>query len=300
MEITKGKVTWIDIVKPSADDLNWLQKKVHFHPLLIHELKGPSARARVESYDHYLYLIYHFPVYDPVEKVSERREINLLITNKEVISVRYEELEAVNDFKKILERPEYKDKAFQSTLHLTYYLIITLLQFNQRQLRHIQEKVEKVSTELFKDNEKQVLREISYLKRDMSEYRIIIRPQEELLRSLVEHGKKFWGESALVYLNDLAGDHLKIMSHLEAYREAVLDFEDTNNQLMNVKTNEVMKTFTILAFLTFPLMLIAALFNMRTYDTPLITNPHGFWIIVGGMCVAIAVMYMYFRKKDWL
>ena len=72
MEITKGKITWIDIVHPTDADLVWLQKKFHLHPLLMHELKGPSARSRVEFYDNYLYLIYHFPVYDQLEKVVDR------------------------------------------------------------------------------------------------------------------------------------------------------------------------------------------------------------------------------------
>ena len=83
-------------------------------------------------------------------------------------------------------------------------------------------------------------------------------------------GKKFWGDSAEIYLNDLMGDQLKVVNQLEDYREAISDFEDTNNQLMNLKINSVMKTFTSLSFLTFPFMLIAALFSMNTRDTPLI------------------------------
>ena len=302
MEITKGKITWIDIVHPTDEDLRWLQKKFHFHPLLMHELKGPSARSRVEPYDNYLYLIYHFPVYDPIEKVSSRREINLIITNKEVVTVRYDKtLEPLNEFRARLdERSELNEKVFESTLQLTYHLLEALLGFNQRQLRHIQEKVEGVSSQLFKDHEKEVLREISYLKRDISEYRIIVKPQDELLRSLLDSGVKFWGERSRIYINDLIGDYVKLINHLEAFREAVSDFEDTNNQLMNVKTNEVVKTFTILAFLTFPLMLFAALFSMNTKQTPIVDHPYGFWIILFIMVTSVMGMFVYFRGRDWL
>ncbi len=296
----KGKVTWIDMQDPTKEDLGWLKKKFRFHRLIIDELKEFSARSRVEAYDGYLYLIYHFPVYDPVEKVSKRTEVDFLITKNEVITVRYVPLEAFDEFRKELSNKEFADQALARTLELTYRLIASLLRFNQRQLRHIQEKVEAISTELFKDREKEILKEISYLKRDISEYRIIVRPQEEILKSLLENGATFWGPTARVYLNDLIGEQLKLLNNLEAYREAISDFEDTNNQLMNVKTNEVMKTFTILAFLTFPMMLFAALFSMNVKDTPLADHQYGFWIIIAFMIFAISMMYMYFRGKDWL
>ena len=79
-----------------------------------------------------------------------------------------------------------------------------------------------------------------------------------------------------------------------------MDFESTNNQLMNVRTNETMKMFTILAFSTFPLMLIAALFAVRAGGVPLEDNPAGFWIIVSAMAIAVVCMLIFFKKKRWL
>ena len=155
-------------------------------------------------------------------------------------------------------------KSSSSSLELMYELIEHLITFEERQLRHIREKVESVGHEIFKDKEKEVLEQITYLKRDVSEYRIVVRLQGPILRSLLTKGKKFWGDDAEIYLNDLMGDQLKIVNQLEDYREAICDFEDTNNQLMNMKINTVMKTFTSLSFLTFPFMLLAAIFSMNT------------------------------------
>jgi len=65
-----------------------------------------------------------------------------------------------------------------SSLAVMYLLIEHLINFEERQLRHIREKVELVGKEIFKDKEKEVLERITYLKRDVSEYRIIVRLQE--------------------------------------------------------------------------------------------------------------------------
>ncbi len=139
-----------------------------------------------------------------------------------------------------------------------------------------------------------------YLKRDISEYRIVVKLQGPILRSLVAKGKKFWdADDTEAYLNDLAGDHLKVVEQLEDYRETISDFEETNNQLMNIKISNVMKTFTALSFLTFPFVLIAGIFTMNTRDMPIVNLPGAFWIIVGFMVASMLVLVLYFRKKDW-
>jgi magnesium transporter len=292
MDIEKNRhVEWIDVENPDAHDLSWLKEKFALHPVIIDELKGPSARAHVESYDDYLYFVYYFPKYDEKEEASVRTEIDFIVTKKAVVTVHYEPISQV------FENFEVQHEA--SSLELVYRLVEHLIMFEERQLRHVREKVEQVGREIFKDKEREVLERITYLKRDVSEYRIVVRLQEPILRSLLVKGKKFWGEGAEVYLSDLMGDHLKVMNQLEDYRDAVADFEDTNNQLMNLKINTVMKTFTALSFLTFPFILIAALFSMNTQGTPIINLPYAFWIVLGIMIIGMITLATYFKSKKW-
>jgi magnesium transporter len=292
MEIKKGKgVQWVNVEKPSEADLTWLAKEYALHPIIVDELRGPSARGRAESYKNYLYFIYYFPIYDKEDEASTRTEIDFIVTKDSVVTVHYNPLDGVMD--------GFNIAGCDSSLIVMYRLIEHLINFQERQLRHIREKVELVGKQIFKDKEKEVLERITYVKRDVSEYRIVVRLQEPILRSLAVKGKKFWGDSAEIYLNDLIGDQLKVVNQLEDYREAISDFEDTNNQLMNLKINSVMKTFTSLSFLTFPFMLIAALFSMNTRGTPIIGLPYAFWIILGIMLVGMIAMTVYFKRKGW-
>jgi len=292
MEIKKGKnVQWVDIEKPTEKDLTWIAKEYHLHPVIVQELRAPSARGRVETYKDYLYFIYYFPIYDLNDEASTRTEIDFVITKDSVATVHYDPLDGVMDGFDIAQD--------DSSLAVVCHLIEHLTNFQERQLRHIREKVESVGQQIFKDKEKEVLEHITYLKRDVSEYRIVVRLQEPILRSLLAKGKKFWGDSAEIYLSDLMGDQLKIVNQLEDYREAISDFEDTNNQLMNLKINSVMKTFTSLSFLTFPFLLIAALFSMNTRDMPIVDMHNAFWIILGIMVVGMAAMTVYFKRKGW-
>jgi magnesium transporter len=292
METAKNKnVQWIDIERPTEEDLALLTKKFGLHPVIAEEVKGPSARAFVENYKDYLYFIYYFPIYDEKDAASVRTEIDFIVSRDTVVTVHYEPL------KEPLDNFEIKNE--KNSLELMYHLVEHLITFEERQLRHIREKVEKVGQEIFKDKEKEILERLTYLKRDISEYRIVVRLQEPILRSLLVKGKRFWGDDAEIYLNDLMGDQMKVVNQLEDYREAVSDFEDTNNQLMNLKINTVMKTFTSLSFLTFPFMLLAALFSMNTKDTPIINLPYAFWIVFGVMLIGMVTLGVYFKNKRW-
>ena len=293
MEIKKNKsVQWIDVTKPTGKDLAWLKEKFDLHPVIADELQGPSARARVEAHKDYLFFVYYFPKYDTEDEASVRTEIDFVVTKDAIATIHYEPItEALENF-------EVKHE--KNSLELLYRLVEHLITHEERQLRHIREKVEVVGRNIFKGKEKEVLERIMYLKRDVSEYRIVVKLQEPILRSLLTKGKRFWSEDDTeVYLNDLIGDQLKVVRQLEDYRETVSDFEATNNQLMNLKTSSVMKTFTALSFLTFPFMLLTALFTMNTRGTPIVDLPGAFWIITGFIVVAIVILAMYFRKKGW-
>jgi len=288
--MSKSGARWIDVKNPTKKDLDWLKAKFHLHPVIVEELKEPSARASVEVFKNYIYFTYYFPVYNEDEETSRRAEIDFVMSRDAVATVRYENIEALSGFSM---------RAAEDSLMLIYQLIEAILKFQERQLRHIQEKTEDVGSELFKGKEKEVLSKVSRLKRDVSEYRIIVRQQSHILRSLLTKGRIFWGAEEKPYLTDLVGDHLKIMNQLDDYRDAISDFEDSNNQLMNLKINAVMKTFTTLSFLTFPFMLLAALFSMNTKGTPLIDYPGSFWIVFGVMIAGMVTLTVYFKRKGW-
>ena len=289
MSKTKG-ASLLRIFRPTDRDLDFLKAKFGIHPVILHELKTATARARVEHYDGYLFFVFYFPLYDAKHASTLRVEIDFIITRDTVVAVHNEKIEALDAL---------GETADESSLKLLYRVLQVLLEFQERQLRHVREKIEGVSKELFRDKEKEVLERISYLKRDISEYRIIVRLQQTILQSLIPRGVKFWNKDVEIYLNDLVGDHLRIVNQVENYREAINDFEDTNNQLMSLKINTVMKTFTILSFLTFPFMLIAALLTIPARGTPILDLPGAFWIIFFMMLFGAGLLALYFKKRGW-
>lgn len=286
-----AKTPWIDIQNPTPEDLSALGSRFNIPDIILKELEVPSVRARVEAYDDFLFFVYNLPIYNKQEQTSRRGEVDFVITKNAVITVHYEHLQSLSDLANF---------EAQNSFELVYNILHSIFNFEERELRHIREKVEYIGNQLFSNKEKDILRRISFLKRDISEYRIIVRSGESILNSLNTHGLEWWGEDVKIYLNDLSGDHFKIVNQIEDYRGAVDDFERTNSQLMYAKTTEVMKTLTSFSFLTFPFMLFATIFSMQVPGSPLRDNPHAFWVIVGIIVLGIISLATFFRRKGWL
>ena len=297
MEITKGKVTWIDILNPTKGDIDFIKTLHDFHPIILDELLHISSRSKIDHYDTYLYFTYHLPIYDPKQRTSRLAEIDFLITPKYVITIHYEHLEPLRDFSLHLNQDQkLKDQILENGGYITYYILQEIQEFCLRQLRHIEHNVTSITKNLFSHQEYLMLQRISYIKRDILDFGIIIKPQAQLLQSLRDTGIKFWGEEMRIYLSDIANDHNKITEQLINFKETIESSEETNGQLLNAKTNSVMQRFTILAFLTFPLALYTSIFGVEIVSKD-ISDPHYFW---GGFVLVLVVTLVtvfIFKKK---
>lgn len=302
MKQVQSKITWIDIINPSQNDIDYLGANYKFHPLIMSELMKPSSRSKVETYNNYIYIVYHTPIYDPVTRVSKATEIDFLITKDTIITSRYSEIEPINIFfnrleKDIISHEKYLDK---TTGHLLYEILENCQEFSLRQLSHINEKISFIEESIFKGHEKQMIQEISFVKRDILDQRLITRPQKTILESLLAKGSKFFGKEIEIYFNDLLGDHEKVWDTLDNLKETVEALESTNNTLFESKTNEIMKILTIIAFITMPLSLLSNIFGMNTANTPIISHPFSFWIITGIMLLISIACLIFFKIKKWL
>jgi magnesium transporter len=303
MVIKKGKINWIHLVRPTQKEVHALQEEFGIHPLIANELLEASARSKVEVYDSYMFLVLHLPIFDMEEKVSRKGEMDFIITDEAVISVQYEDLEPTRLMQEKLEDDHaYKDRLLGGdTARLLYYIIEAGIVFALRQLRHIDAKIEDIRNNMFKDEEKKLLEKISYLKRDLLSYFLITKSQIGIFSSLSRTGPDFFGDKSRVYFADLEGDFQKVIQLCENFKETIEAFENTNTQLLTIRMTKVMQRFSVLAFLTFPIMVFLALFTIDSSSRPIINKtPHDFAIMAAIVVVSLVGMSLIFRKKGWL
>ena len=298
----QSKITWIDIINPKQNDIDYLAKNFKFHPLILSEIIPPSTRSKVEIYDNYLFIVYQLPVYDALRRTSQATEIDFLITKDCLITSRYHSIEPIDKLFATIERNLANREQFlqKSTGHLLYEILERGLSFSLRQLTHINEKIQKIEESMFQEKEKEMIKEISIVKRDILDQRSITRPQKAILESLLAKGARFFGKDIEIYFNDLVGDYEKIWDALDNLKETAESLEATNNALFESKTNNIMKLLAVTTFIILPLSLIANVFGLSMQHIPLADNPLGFWMVLAIMLVVSFTFFILAKIKKWL
>lgn len=302
MREMKEKIVWYDFVSPAEEDLRFIDQHFKVHPVILDELRQASARPKVEIHDGYLYLVAHFPFFDFSKRTSRPVEIDIIATKDAVATVRYEETEVMTQFATTCQGiPGFKDNCLGETSgHFIYRLFEYLFGYATRELKHINDKINSIEEHIFSGREKEMIPEISYVTRDILDFRRIMHPLEGIIASLVAKGGKFYGPDLEVYFTDLAGDYERIWDLVENYKDTVEALESTNQTLVSSRIDDVMRLLAVIAFLLAPFTIIGGLFQMNARNAPIVGGQFDWWIIFGLMVAGSAALYLYFRRKKWL
>ncbi|MFH0929628.1 MAG: magnesium transporter CorA family protein, partial [Candidatus Moraniibacteriota bacterium] len=300
-QIQTSKVTWIDFSEPDADELLDLKRKFKLHPLAVEEFTMPSARPKASLYGNCLYLTIHVPLFDKENRRTFPSELDIVLTDKYLITGHDQDIFQLRDFFQRIQRSKKMQEKYmsQSPGYLLYFIIEDLLESCFPKIDHINKNLDKVEDEIFKGNEKEMVHEISFVKRDILNFRRALKPQKSVLESLARDNYPMIGADLRTYYQDLIGTNIRVWSALENAKETIESLEGTNDALLSNKLNTTMKVLTIFSVIIFSMTFSATLLSMNT-QVPFSQNLNAFWIYLAGILAIPAVMIIIFKVKKWI
>jgi len=302
MQIVKlNKTQWIDIAQPNADDILKIKKDFKLHPLILEEFSTPTIRPKALEYDNCLYLAIHIPLFDTTTKSSFPAEIDVVLTKNTLITSHDHDIYQLTEFFKSLSVEVSKREIFQdkSPAAILYYLIEMLLESCFPKMDHMVRKLEHIEDEIFCGHEKEMVFEISVVKRDVLSFRRIIKPQRSVIESLAQREYKLIEKDLRPYYQDLVGTNIRVWNSLENLKETIESLEETNNSLLSNKLNLTMKVLTIFSAIMLPMTVYSNIMSMST-DIPLHNNPLAFWLHIIILILISVITISIFKLKKWL
>jgi magnesium transporter len=302
MEIVKhGDLVWHYIKEPSADDILEIQETYKLHPLIIEEFSTPTLRPKAAEFDNALFLSIHIPLFDAENKTTYPAEIDIVICDNVLITAHDHEIFQLEDFFQALKNEQEKREMYmsQSPGALLRFVIEMLLETCFPKLDHISQKLDRVEEEIFAGNEKEMVFEISLVKRDILNFRRTMKPQRSVFESMAQKDFRLIEPGLKPYYQDLIGTNIRIWNNLESAKETVESLEETNNSLLSNKLNFTMKVLTIFSAVMLPMTVYSNVLAMSA-DIPFGKNPYGFWIHMAIMAVLSLFTISVFKIKKWL
>ena len=301
--LTWGGLTWVNIEGPTERETEYLAQNYPFHPLDLDDCLSRIQRPKIDEYKDYLFLVFHFPVFNIETQVTKPSQLSVFIGEKYLITLHKGELKPlVKLFRECqIDEESCQENFSQGSSYLLYRIIDRLVDYCLPILNKIGDNIERTEDNIFSSKGMpKAIEDISILRRDVISFRRIIWPMRAVISSLEPKIHRFTKMDMKVYFGDMV-DHVdKIWDGLDEYKEIIEGLSDTHDSLATNRTNEVMRRLTVIATILLPITVVASIFGMNIPLGPFRDSPYSA-LYISLICLTIIIgMLYFFRRQRWI
>ncbi len=290
---------WIDGIDLPEKQIEEILESYDFHELDIEAALEANQRARIDSYDDYLFLTLHFPKYNQIQKIYNLNEFHVFVWKDFLITLRDFEGRYIDDiFSKYQNREENEYDVDISPGLVLYEIIQAMLEKMFQVSKNIRKDIRMIEKEVFQASTSPQVREILIKKRNIIVLKHMFQPQMWVLIALENHMKKFFNEDIEAYFEDLEDKLQRIITDILILEEQVESLEDAFKSLIDIQTNNTVRLLTIFSAFMLPLTFITSFYGMNIDSLPFVHAP---WFVYFLMFISIVVLttfyYIYQKRR---
>ncbi len=299
--LTSGDVTWINIENPTEKEIDYLAQNYPFHHLDLDDCLSRMQRPKIDEYKDYLFLVFHFPVYNKEARGTTTSQLSVFIGEKYLITLHRGELKPLVKLFRECEIDEESRQEYLSrgSSFLLYRIIDRLVDYCFPILNKMFDNIEAVEDDIFSDSKSNTVKEISLIRRDIIAFRRIIWPMRAVIGSMERKLRRFVRQDMEVYFGDITDHADKIWDALDEYKEIIEGLSDTYDSLATNRTNEVVRMLTVIATILLPITVVASIFGMNI-PLPFQDSSYSLSIVFLIMLVIVSSMLLFFRRQHWI
>jgi magnesium transporter len=299
--IEASGLRWIHIEEPRLAHREWLEQRFDFHPLDFEDVYSRNQRPKLDSYDDYIFIVLHFPIFEKATGRLLSAELDLFIGPDYLITLPDTPLPPLSAmFERLSSREELRESTFsKGSGYLLYKMVDTNVDAAFPMLRKMGNKLDRLEDDIFEGRSSEIVRDISNAKQEIINFRKIVRPQRAVLRDLERTKQRYLAEELEIYFDDISDAAERIWDTLENYKEVVEALESTNEAVLSHRLNDSFRILTAASVILLPLTLIASIYGMNV-PVPGEGTPYAFWFIVALMAAMLVALVLVFRRRGWL
>jgi len=283
---------WIDA---TVDDLDILQSLFHLHDLAVEDcLSEEEQRPKLEIYEGHYFIVVNSIRFDDEEIFL--RALNIFLGKHFIITVTKQKINEIRMLKPLLWEEEVN-----APDNFLYHLIDLVVDNYVTVGDRIEDKIEKLEEDILMHTKKAHLNEIVGLRSEILWLKKALVPQRDVIGNLNKRDLKLISPQLQKYFGDIHENAVKIVDTFDTLRDLMGNLREAYQSAVANRANEIMRIFTALTTIFMPLTFITGLFGMNfTNIVGLLEVPHADIYVIGFMALLGFLMFVLFKKKDWL
>ncbi|MGI9861362.1 magnesium/cobalt transporter CorA [Moorella naiadis] len=285
---------WLDLNRPTPEELELLTSLWHFHPLAVDDCRHPHYRPGMAQYEDYAFLTLR--CVQPHQR-SLTGALNVFLGPGFIVTVHQEELEFLNQ---LWQHYRQDPQLFQKGADFILYSLLepltgTFFTFFDR----TEGKIEYLEEEVFRRPTRQILNQVFTMRRQAIKLRKILGAQRDIINLLAYPEFKLVKEENRVFFLDIYNEMLRLIDQVETFHDLASSTVEIYLSLTSNRLNEIMKVLTVITTIMMPLTLIAGIYGMNFHYMPELEWRYGYFVVLGVMALLAGVMLFFFRRKGW-
>ncbi len=311
----KSSMTWVDLFESEAPagaqtregqaQLTRLLSDVFgFHPLSIEDALSESHAPKVDDWGGYVYIVLHAVRFDPGMNDVDTSEVDIFLGENYLVTHHTDDIAALERQWRNALRDERHTR--RGPDYCLYELCDAIAADYMPCMDAMDEIIDRIEDQVFDKPEPHTVGRIFKLKSAVLNLRRVLSPQREVFNKLARDDYAVIDAKDRIYFRDVYDHFVRLADLNESLRDLVSGALDTYLSVTANKTNDIMKTLTIVTVLFMPLTFLTGFFGMNFFGgiIELQTDAAaGKWLFFAlSMAVMIGVpllLFAFIRRRGW-
>lgn len=297
--LAQGSFFWLDVHGPEAADLELLGEELDFHPLSLEDSWRFGQRPKIDDYDGYVFLVVFGASSD--DDADGLVELHCFYSDHFLVTLHRDDAPSLEALR---ERYVTRDAPVEDPARLLHAVVDGLVDSFFPRLAAIDDRIDVLEDEIFRDAGEAELQEIFSMKRELVGMRKVIAPQRDLFASIVVGVESFPGlsDDDQRYFRDVYDHLIRIGDMVDTYRDLLTGAMDVYLSTVSNRLNGVMKQLAIIATVFMPLTFLTGFFGQNLGWMVAHAGGLGHFLVLGvGLELAtLAIVLGYFFRRGWL
>jgi magnesium transporter len=291
-------VVWVDFCKPEESDLDDIGDELGLHALAVEDATHEHQRPKLDRYETHTFLTaYSATLNELGELISS--ELAAFVTDRALVTVRKDEnfdIDAV-----VTRWDTSSDLAKSGVAFLLHGLLDYIVDTHFDVVQALDDQIEALEDLVFDERpqDADMQRRSFRLRKSLVEVRRVVLPMREVLNSIMRRDLHIVDDPMQPYFQDVYDHVLRASEWTESLRDLVVTIRETQLNIQGNRLNMVMKKVTSWAAIIAVPTAITGFYGQNV-PYPGFGQASGFWVSSVVIVFLSGLLYVMFKRRDWL
>ncbi len=293
-----GCFVWIGLHEPTEEEFAHVRDELDLHPLAAEDAVSAHQRPKLERYDDTLFLVLKTLVYKDATSDIEVGEIMVFLGPDFVVTVRHGEGNPLGPVRRRLEA----DTALldHGPAGVAYAICDQVVDTYGMVTHEVEVDIIELERAVFRPGGPDVTEDIYSLKREVLEFRRAVRPLAIPMGRIARGEVRGIDPRTKDYFRDVEDHVLRAAEQVDQFAELLTGTLAANMAQIQSRENEDMRKITAWVAVVSWVTMVGGIYGMNFTFMPELDWPLGYPFALVLMAFTSLMLYLIFKRRDWL